>query len=449
MEQSLREKVKRLQARISELESRLAAVAESGGSPGRISPLAPEKGFPRLPRVPGVSYAACTAGIKSRSRSDVMLAGICPGSTMAGVFTQSATRSAAVEDCLHKLRRHCARPEGRDGFAVLVNSGNANAFTGSVGFETVDRLCAEAASILGIPACNVLTASTGVIGERLDESLITAVLEQLAGGLDPDGIADAARAIMTTDTFPKGAGGKFEVGESEIAIAGIAKGSGMIAPDMATMLSFVFTDAAVEQTLLQSIVAGAASTTYNAVSVDGDTSTSDTVLVAATGRVRGPRIEDAQSSSARQFASALEQVFADLAQQIARDGEGASKLVEVRVVGAATDGDADRVARSIANSPLVKTAVAGEDPNWGRIVMAVGKSGARVERDLLAISFGDVLVAERGQVAQGYREADGARCMRSSEILISVDLGMGTGSARVWTCDFTREYVAINADYRS
>ncbi len=446
----LRTRIRKLQAQIRQLEGELRKLNQSTmADPHPVSPLAPRQGFPRLPTIAGANFSTATAGIRNRDRCDVMLASLCAGSTIAGVFTKSATRSAAVDDCHRKVVRLCKQPDSRKGFAILVNSGNANAFTGRSGIDTVELLTNTVGARLQLPADCVFTASTGVIGERLDESLIMAVLQQLEADLDVANLDAAAQAIMTTDTFAKGAGGLFDIGEGKAAIAGIAKGSGMIAPDMATMLAFVFTDVAVEQSLLQSIVATVNSSTFNAVSVDGDTSTSDTVLVAATGRRPGHPIDDADSPRAKAFAAALESVFSDLAQQIARDGEGASKFVEVQVVNAATREDAERVARSIANSPLVKTAIAGEDPNWGRIVMAVGKSGARVERDRLAIRLGDILVAEHGRMAAGYREAAGAGYMRNAEITICTDLGMGTQSARVWTCDFTRNYIAINADYRS
>lgn len=446
----LKTRIKELQARIQQLEGELEKQNQSAmaGLPP-VSPLAPRQGFPQLPAIAGARFSTAIAGIKNRDRCDVLLARLCAGSTIAGVFTKSATRSAAVDDCQEKVAKLREQPDTDNGFAILVNSGNANAFTGCTGMETVASLSNAVGAQLRLPAENVFTASTGVIGERLDESLILAVLKQLKTNLDAANLDAAARAIMTTDTFAKGAGGLFDIGGDEVAIAGIAKGSGMIAPDMATMLSFVFTDISVEQSLLQSIVTTVNSSTFNAVSVDGDTSTSDTVLVVATGQHPGRPINDAGSSRTKAFAAALEEVFTDLAQQIVRDGEGASKFVEVQVVNAVTREDAERVARSIANSPLVKTAIAGEDPNWGRIVMAVGKSGARVDRDRLTILFGNILVAERGQVAAGYREEDGAGYMRNAEISICTDLGMGTKSARLWTCDFTRNYIAINADYRS
>lgn len=411
-----------------------------------VSPLAPAS-FPDMPAVEGVLLSTAEAGVRYKGRTDVMLADIAPGSTLAGVFTRSATRSAAVLDCQAKLAALAEKP--RHGFAILVNSGNANTFTGQRGATDVDVIADATARAAGIPAEHVFTSSTGVIGEPLDASVITNALPRLVGGLTAKGFEGAARAIMTTDTFPKGAFEQVEIGGKTVTIAGIAKGSGMIAPDMATMLAYVFTDAHVAQDGLQGMLAAATKVSFNAITVDSDTSTSDTVLLAATGRSHAPPIASGRSAEGKLFQEALTRVMQDLALQIVRDGEGATKLVEVRVTGAKTARDADKVARSIANSPLVKTAIAGEDPNWGRIVMAVGKSGAVADRDLLTIRFGDVLVAEKGWVADGYEEADGAAYMKRDELTISVDLGLGPGAATVWTCDLTQRYVEINADYRS
>jgi glutamate N-acetyltransferase/amino-acid N-acetyltransferase len=403
------------------------------------SPLAPES-FPDLPVVKGVRFAAAAAGVRYAGRTDVMLAHLAPGSTIAGTFTRSATRSAPVRDCQAKI----GGEDASDGAAFLVNSGNSNAFTGRAGDESVSALTAAVAAALDLPQSRVFTSSTGVIGERLPHARITAKLDELAGALSDDTIADAAKAIMTTDTFPKGASATVHVNGGDVTIAGIAKGSGMVAPDMATMLVYVFTDAAVSRADLQALVSRATDRTFNCITVDSDTSTSDTLLMAATG---ASGVEVTAEDTA--FATALEDVFRDLAQQVVRDGEGATKFVTVEVTGAASDADARTHALSIANSPLVKTAIAGEDPNWGRIVMAVGKSGAAADRDLLSIRFGDVLVAEKGWVAESYREDMGAAQMRQPEITIGVDLGLGEGAATIWTCDLTHGYISINADYRS
>ncbi len=403
-----------------------------------VSPLAPRGGFPDLPVIAGVRFATAAAGVKHESRADVMLAELAPGTTIAGTFTRSKTRAAPVLDCQEKI----GKPSDA-GAAIVVNSGNANAFTGAAGVTSVKAITNAAADATGIPEARVFTSSTGVIGEPLPHDRIAATLADLADGLDGHGIAGAARAIMTTDTFPKGAGRTVNVDWSRIRIAGIAKGSGMIAPDMATMLVYVFTDARISQDRLQPLVAAACDETFNCITVDSDTSTSDTLLVAATG-ASGVDVEDSDA-----FASALAEVMDDLARQVVRDGEGASKFVTVSVTGAASDGDARKIAFAIANSPLVKTAIAGEDPNWGRVVMAVGKSGAEADRDRLSIRFGDVLVAKDGRVAPSYVEAEAARHMKGDDVSVSVELGLGAGKATVYTCDLTDRYIAINADYRS
>jgi glutamate N-acetyltransferase/amino-acid N-acetyltransferase len=377
--------------------------------------------------------------VRYAGRTDVMLARLAPGTTVAGVFTRSATRSAAVLDCEAKI--------GGDpgaGAAILVNSGNANAFTGRRGKAAVEAVTAAAAKRLGIPAERVFTASTGVIGEPLPHERITACLDDLVARLVPDGLGAAARAIMTTDTFAKGATETVTIDGQHVRIAGIAKGSGMIAPDMATMLVYIFTDAAMEQPVLQDMLSALNRTTFNCITVDGDTSTSDTLLMAATG-ASGIRVTETSVG----FMEALRRVMLDLAHQVVRDGEGATKFVEVSVTGAASDAEAHVHAKSIANSPLVKTAIAGEDPNWGRIVMAVGKSGMRADRDRLSIWFGDLEMARAGEVSPDHDEARAAAYMKNREIVIHVDLGIGGGTARVWTCDLTHGYIAINADYRS
>ena len=402
------------------------------------SPLAPAQ-FPALPNVAGVRFGTLAAGIKYQNRPDVMLAELAPGTSIAGVFTQSATRSAAVLDCQKKLGLPAA-----EGAAILVNSGNSNAFTGHRGIASVAALSKALADQLALSESRIFTASTGVIGEPLPHEKISTRMPELISDLDAEGIAMAALAIMTTDTYPKGASVQVETPSGPVNLVGIAKGSGMIAPDMATMLAYIFTDAQIEQAELQGLLSSVNEVTFNAITVDSDTSTSDTLILAATG-ASGLRVS-AQNTA---FVEGLHEVMRDLAHQVVRDGEGARKFVEVRLMGAASDQDAKQHAKAIANSPLVKTALAGEDPNWGRIVMALGKSGAAAERDLIKIWFGDILVAEQGWVAASYSEERGAAYMKNAELVIAVDLGMGSGAATVWTCDLTHEYISINADYRS
>ncbi len=406
-----------------------------------VSPLAPTR-FPEMPPVAGVRLATAAAGIRYRGRTDVLYVALDEGTSVAGVFTRSRCPSAAVDWCRAQLPAGLAR-------ALVVNSGNANAFTGQKGRDAT-RLTAEiAARAAGCRPEEVLLASTGVIGEPLDASRFDAVLGACEARATPDGWRAAAEAIMTTDTFPKVATRSLEVGGVPVTIGGIAKGSGMIAPDMATMLSFVFTDAAVAAPCLQEMLAAGADRSFNCVTVDGDTSTSDTLLLFATGRAGAPRIEHADDPGAAAFRAALDAVLVDLAQQVARDGEGARKFVTVEVEGAESDRSAHRIAMSIANSPLVKTAIAGEDANWGRVVMAVGKAGEPADRDRLAIWFGGVRVAAEGARDPGYDEAEASVAMKKDEVTVKVDIGLGTGSARVWTCDLTKAYIEINGDYRS
>jgi glutamate N-acetyltransferase/amino-acid N-acetyltransferase len=403
----------------------------------KTSPLAPA-GFPDLPAIDGVRFATVEAGVRYKGRTDVMLAVLDPGTSVAGVFTRSATRAAPVLDCQDKIGGSSDGPA-----ASLVNSGNANAFTGHYGQNSVAEVTQAVAKATGVAVERVFTSSTGVIGEPLPHDRIVSQLEALKSGLSRHAIEDAARAIMTTDTFPKGASAQVEIDGKTVSIAGIAKGSGMIAPDMATMLVYIFTDAVVDQSALQSMLGAQTDRTFNCITVDSDTSTSDSLLLCATGASG----VDATGNAA--FAEALETVMLDLAQQVVRDGEGATKFVEIRVTGAASDADAKVHGLAIANSPLVKTAIAGEDPNWGRVVMAIGKSGAAADRDLLSISFGDILVAEKGWASPDYREEDAATYMKGQDLVIVVDLGLGEGQSTVWTCDLTHGYIEINADYRS
>lgn len=437
-------RLQRMLARARRARREPADVAAEAKAAPKVSPLAPAGGFPALPAVAGVRLAAVNSGIRYKGRDDVMLALLPPGTVMAGVTTRSSTRSAPVLDCEAKLAA-AAAPDAPA--AIVVNAGNANAFTGRNGVEATDRVTAAVAAATGVPQARVFSSSTGVIGQPLPWEKIAAALDTLTAGLQDSAFERAARAIMTTDTFPKGAGATLDIGGETVAIAGIAKGSGMIAPDMGTMLVYIFTDARIGRDTLQAMVGRLTDQSFNCITVDGDTSTSDTLLVAATGQ-RGATIA-ADSAEAAAFEAALGTVMTDLAQQVVRDGEGATKLLEVRVTGAADDADARKVALAIANSPLVKTAVAGEDPNWGRVVMAVGKSGAKADRDRLAIWFGPHIVAENGWVSPDYREEIGAAYMKQAELVLRTDLGIGTGSATVWTCDLTHDYIRINADYRS
>ncbi|MEM6637713.1 MAG: bifunctional glutamate N-acetyltransferase/amino-acid acetyltransferase ArgJ [Pseudomonadota bacterium] len=441
--------MKNKDAVIRHLKRQLVLARRSGSRQNdgpKTSPLAPKGGFPDIPEVLGVTFSAVAAEVRYRGRPDVMLASLVKGTSIAGVFTRSATRAAPVLDCQEKLSSDSDRTAGA---AIIVNAGNANAFTGDNGRNSVTRICSAVAMELGLPETRVFSASTGVIGEVLPDSRITDRIAELAEGLAADRIAEAAGAIRTTDTFSKGAFASAEVGGKKVTVAGIAKGSGMIAPDMATMLVYIFTDASVDQAFLQSCLNDLNNRTFNAITVDSDTSTSDTLMVAATGKAGNSTITSRDTAGAHAFEAALGRVMKDLAHQVVRDGEGATKFVEITVTGAIDTTDAKRAALAIGNSPLVKTAIAGEDPNWGRIVMAVGKSGARADRDRISIRFGDVLVAETGWVAPGYNEEDGARYMRRQEIVISVDLGMGDASFTAWTCDLTHGYIQINADYRS
>lgn len=410
-----------------------------------VSPLAPKGGFPKLPVIDGVRFSAVEAGVKYAGRLDVMLAEITAGSTIAGTFTRSKTRAAPVLWCQENL----AMGAQAGGSAILVNSGNANAFTGNNGMSGVEATANSVAKTLGISARNVFVASTGVIGEPLQAERITAKMDALRDALDATNAEDAARAIMTTDTYAKGASASVDLDGVTVQIAGFSKGSGMIAPDMATMLVFVFTDAKIAQPVLQQIVSGATVTTFNSITVDSDTSTSDSLVVTATGCADMDEIFSITDPRADAFADALRGVMLELAHLVVRDGEGATKFIEITVNGAESDAAAKTVGLAIANSPLVKTAFAGEDPNWGRIVMAVGKAGEAADRDNLSIWFGDILVADKGWVSADYREEQGAKYMKGQDLGVTIDLGVGSGSATVWTCDLTHQYITINADYRS
>jgi glutamate N-acetyltransferase/amino-acid N-acetyltransferase len=409
-----------------------------------VSPLAPTD-VPEMPAIAGVRLATAAAGIRYKGRTDVLLAVMDKGTTVAGVFTKSKCPSAPVEWCRAKLKGGKAR-------ALVVNSGNANAFTGKTGKQSTALTAQTAAKAVGCTPSDVFLASTGVIGEPLDATKFDGVLATLAEAATPDHWMEAASAIMTTDTFPKVATATVKLGRAKVTINGMAQGAGMIAPDMATMLSFVFTDAPLSSAALQSLLKSGVEDTFNAVTIDSDTSTSDTLLAFATGAAAAngaPKISRASDPRLKAFAKAFQAVLADLAEQVARDGEGARKLVEVIVEGATTKTSARKIAMSIANSPLVKTAIAGEDANWGRVVMAVGKAGEPANRDKLSISFNGIRVAKSGARDPAYNEAEVSEVMKNPKIQIKVTLGLGKGRDRVLTCDLTKEYVAINGDYRS
>ena len=407
-----------------------------------VSPLAPVH-VPDMPEIPGLRLATAAAGIRYAERTDVLLALFERGTTAAGVFTRSKCPSAPVEWCRARLKS--AKP-----CALVVNSGNANAFTGKSGRDACKFTAQITARAAGCNPDNVFLASTGVIGEPLRAEVFDGVMEDMVARAKAGDFLVSAQAIMTTDTFPKVATAMAKIGKAKIAINGIAKGAGMIAPDMATMLSFVFTDAAISAPALQTLLKDCVADTLNAVTIDGDTSTSDTLMVFATGKAEGcPRIMRATDPRLKDFKKALHTVLADLSEQIARDGEGARKLVEIVVEGAVSNASARRIAMSIANSPLVKTAIAGEDANWGRVVMAVGKAGEPADRDKLSIWFGGIRVAHKGARDPDYDEATVSAAMKRPEISLKVALGLGKGRDRVLTCDLTKEYVAINGDYRS
>lgn len=405
------------------------------------SPLAPAT-VPELPALSGVTLASAASGIKKAGATDLLLAVLTPGTTVAGVLTRSLCPSAPVDWCRGCLSSGAAR-------AIVVNSGNANAFTGRAGALAAARTAEAAANSVGCKPEEVLLASTGVIGEQLPDSLIAGAMPGLIDTLRDDAWSAAAEAIRTTDTFAKVATATTQIDGTPITINGIAKGSGMIAPNMATMLGFIFTDAAIPAPVLSDLLLDLTDRTFNAITVDSDTSTSDTVLLAATGKAGNTPPASADTPALSAFKEALEAVMRDLAQQIVRDGEGASKFIAVTVTGAESTDAARRVALSIANSPLVKTAIAGEDANWGRVVMAVGKAGERADRDRLTISIGGIAIARDGERVADYDEMPVAAHMKGQEIDIDVDLGIGAGRATVWTCDLTHGYISINADYRS
>jgi glutamate N-acetyltransferase/amino-acid N-acetyltransferase len=407
-----------------------------------VSPLAP-KSFATLPPLAGVRLGTGEAGVRYKDRTDILFAMLAPGTQVAGVFTKSKTASAPVDWCRQNLKGGTAR-------ALVVNSGNANAFTGKAGADGVRTVALSAAGVAGCRAQEVFVASTGVIGEPLPTEKITRVLASVAAEAAMSGWKAAAQAIMTTDTFPKLATASATIDDHRVTINGIAKGSGMIAPDMATMLAFVFTDATLPAPVLQELLSSGARTSFNAITVDSDTSTSDTLLLFATGKgASHPAITKANDRRLTEFRAKLDAVLLDLALQVVRDGEGARKLIRIDVSGAANDESARRIAFAIGNSPLVKTAIGGGDANWGRIVMAIGKAGEPADRDRLKITFGTQIVAEKGVRAVAYNEAAATKAAAGKEVEIAVDVGVGKGKSRIWTCDLTEGYIRINGSYRS
>ena len=406
-----------------------------------VSPLAPE-GFPDLPAIAGVTLATAASGMKYTGRDDMMLMRLDEGSSVAAVFTRSDTAAAPVIWCREALAADGASPR-----AVLVNAGNANAFTGLGGRKAVAESCLGLAQRLGCEAEQVLMASTGVIGEPLDVPALAAQFDSLATGVAD--WPDAAGAIMTTDTFAKGACASAVIDGVTVRIAGIAKGSGMIAPDMATMLGFIATDAALPKAILAPLLTDATQRSFNAITVDSDTSTNDSVFLVASGKAGNPQVSGPDDPELDGFRYALDAVMQDLAKQIVRDGEGASKFITIDIGGATDNEAAHRIGMAIANSPLVKTAIAGEDANWGRIVMAIGKAGAAIDQSRIGVAIGGIGIAADGARMEGYDEAPVAAHMKGDMIDIDVSVGTGDGAARVWTCDFTHGYISINADYRS
>ncbi|OEJ65086.1 bifunctional glutamate N-acetyltransferase/amino-acid acetyltransferase ArgJ [Magnetovibrio blakemorei] len=405
------------------------------------SPLAPAS-FPPMADISGVRFATVAAGIKYKGRTDLMLAEFVPGTTVAGVFTNSKTASAPVLKCREYLPGGQAR-------ALVVNSGNSNAFTGRRGEESVDHILKAVADAVGCAESEVFSASTGVIGEPLPHNLIVDAMPGLQGALGGTTWQQAAEAIMTTDTYPKGVSRTTKIGDTEVHINGFVKGSGMIAPDMATMLGYIFTDAAIGADVLQALLAPASDASFNCITVDSDTSTSDTVMMFATAQAGNAAPQGVNDPALNDFKRALDEVTLDLAHQVVRDGEGATKFVAITVTGAENDLAAKRIGLSIANSPLVKTAIAGEDANWGRIVMAVGKAGEAADRDKMGILIGGVQVTQDGMRVEGYDEAPVVKHMQGQEIEIEVEVGIANGRATVWTCDLTHGYISINGDYRS
>jgi glutamate N-acetyltransferase/amino-acid N-acetyltransferase len=421
-----------------------APVAPAGkGAAMPVSPLAVP--FPKMPPIAGVQMATARAGFYKHERDDLLVMSFPEGASCAGVFTRHGVGSAPVDWC----KRHLAMTKGEDVRALVVNAGCANSFTGRPGADAVRRVCSAAGKRFDCRQRDVMVASTGVIGVLLDDAKIVHKLPDIEHRLTEDGWANAARAIMTTDTFPKGAHAVADIDGTKVAISGICKGSGMIAPDMATMLAFVVTDAAISPAALQNLVSLYTRSTFNAVTVDGDRSTNDTCLLFATGQAGAPKIHRAGDQRLADFREKLEAVMLNLAHQLVRDGEGATKFVKITIEGAESAASARKIARTVAESPLVKTAFAGEDANWGRIVMAVGRADEPINRDRILIKFGNLVAAEDGHVAPDYDEAKMSRYMKKAELEVTVNVGVGRGHAAIWTCDLTKRYVEINGDYRS
>ncbi len=406
----------------------------------RVSPLAAQ--MPELPAVAGVRLGATAAGIRYRDRTDLVMMELAAGTTTAGVFTRSRCPGAPVDWCRAALKGGKAR-------ALVVNAGNANVFTGRAGRDACAATAHAAADLVGSSAKQVFIASTGVIGEILPHERLVAALPDLHARLSADAWHDAARGIMTTDTFPKAATRVARVGDAEVRINGIAKGSGMVAPDMATMLCFIATDAKIPAPALDALLSKGVDASFNCTTVDSDTSTSDTVLLFATGQAKHARVPATGGRVLGDFAAKLNELLLDLALQVVRDGEGAQKLVRIDVTGATSARSAKRIAMTVANSPLVKTAIAGEDANWGRIVMAVGKAGEPADRDRLSVAVGGVWMARDGGVVPDYDETPVVGHMKGREVHIQIDLGLGRGQATAWTCDLTHGYIDINGSYRS
>ncbi len=408
---------------------------------GKISPFAP-KSFPKLPEIEGVRLGATNCGIRYKRRYDLMFAEFAKGTTVAGVFTKSSMPGIPVEWCKSILKYGSAR-------ALVVNSGISNVFTGSVGEKTVERTVKMAAKLVGCKEKEVYVSSTGIIGVPINDELLVGSLPELHSELQPDDWHDCASAILTTDTYAKAVTRSAMIGDTKVHINGIAKGSGMIAPDMATMLVYIFTDAAIPAPILQKLLSDATLTTFNCITVDSDTSTSDTVLLFATGRAKNKRIKSVKDPIVRKFKKRLTEVMRELAHEVVKDGEGAKRFITINVRGAKSFKSARRIGLSVANSPLVKTALAAGDANWGRIVAAVGKSGEKANRDRMSIWIGDALVATHGGQHPKYNEKATTKYMKGREVEITIDVGVGKSKATVWTCDLTHEYISINADYRS
>jgi glutamate N-acetyltransferase/amino-acid N-acetyltransferase len=432
-----------LASAIKRATSKRAETATPAKGAMPISPLAVP--FPKMPPIAGVQMATARAGFYKHERDDLLVMSFPDGATCAGVFTRHGVGSAPVDWC----KRHLEMTKGEGVRALVVNAGCANSFTGRPGADAVRRVCSAAGKRFDCRQRDVMVASTGVIGVLLDDAKIVHKLPDIEHRLTEDGWAGAAGAIMTTDTFPKGAHAVADIDGVKVKISGICKGSGMIAPDMATMLAFVVTDAAISPAALQNLVSLYTRSTFNAVTVDGDRSTNDTLLLFATGKSGAPKISRAGDRRLADFRDKLEHVLMDLAQQLVRDGEGASKFIKIMVTGAESHASARKIARTVAESPLVKTAFAGEDANWGRIVMAVGRADEPVDRDSMSVKFGDLIAAHDGLVSPTYSEAKMSAYMKKKELEVSIDVGMGRGAASIWTCDLTKRYVEINGDYRS